>query len=358
VEDSDGEDSSQFPTPDDEEREREILEQLSDDRSIGRFEKRATEELKLYESVAGVSQQSVVAVRDNGLLLCLGTVMSSDGYILTKASELDGAIDPEIILPDGRRFRGKEMAADYSYDLMLLKVDAKDLKPAAFFTETLPAGTMALVQDPRGKALIPTVISVVAHTSESAKRAFLGITMPNPFENPNEPVGNGVRIVEVLAGGAAVRNGLKPNDRILSVDGYDVHDPESLKHRIGGFKPGDKVAIRFMREDSIRTIEIVLTSKFTNENALLPLYRDPELTGQFASTHAQGFPRALQIDADVYPTKVGGPLLDLNGQAIGIVIARADRFPTYAIPADAVKTVFEQLKAEAVNRKPEQPVAQ
>jgi S1-C subfamily serine protease len=113
-----------------------------------------------------------------------------------------------------------------------------------------------------------------------------------------------------------------------------------------------------MREDMIRTIEIVLTSKFTNENALLPLYRDPDLTGQFASTHAQGFPRALQIDADVYPTKVGGPLLDLNGQAIGIVIARADRFPTYAIPSDAVQTVFEQLKAEAANKKPGQPAAE
>ena len=358
VQDDGGEGPDRIPTLDDEEREREILEQLSDDRSIGKFEKRATEELKLYDSVAGISGQSVVAVRDNGLLLCLGTVMSADGYILTKASELDGAIDPEIILPDGRRFRGKEMAADYSYDLMLLKVDAKNLVPAALRTEELAAGTMALVQDPRGKALIPTVISVVAHTSESAKRAFLGITMPNPYENPNEPVGNGVRIVEVLAGGAAVRNGLKPDDRILSVDGHDVHDPDSLKHRIGGFKPGDKVSIRFMREDMIRTIEIVLTSKFTNENALLPLYRDPELTGQFASTHAQGFPRALQIDADVYPTKVGGPLLDLDGQAIGIVIARADRFPTYAIPADAVQSVFEQLKAEAANKKSDQPVAE
>lgn len=358
VEDESVDGSERIPTVDDEEREREILEQLSDDRSIGRFEKRATDELKFYESTASVSEQSVVAVRDNGLLLCLGTVMSADGYILTKASELDGAIDPEIILPNGRRFRAKEMAADYSYDLMLLKVDAMDLKPASLRTETLPAGTMALVQDPRGKALIPTVVSVVAHTTESAKRAFLGITMPNPVENPNEPVGNGVRIVEVLAGGAAVRNGLQPNDKILSVDGHDVHDPDSLKQRIGAFKPGDKVAIRFMREDMIRTIEIVLTSKFTNENALLPLYREPELSGQFASTHAQGFPRALQIDADVYPTKVGGPLLDLNGQAIGIIIARADRFPTYAIPADAVQTVFEQLKAEAANKKPNPAVAE
>ena len=55
----------------------------------------------------------------------------------------------------------------------------------------------------------------------------------------------------------------------------------------------------------------------------------------------------MQIDADVYPTKVGGPLLDLHGNAIGIVIARADRYPTYAIPADSVLSVLECLKSES-----------
>lgn len=56
----------------------------------------------------------------------------------------------------------------------------------------------------------------------------------------------------------------------------------------------------------------------------------------------------------MYPTKVGGPLLDLEGKALGIVIARADRYPTYAIPADAVLMVFEQLKAESANTAPAQ----
>jgi serine protease Do len=55
----------------------------------------------------------------------------------------------------------------------------------------------------------------------------------------------------------------------------------------------------------------------------------------------------LQIDADVYPSKVGGPLLDLEGNALGIVIARADRYPTYAIPADSVQEVYRSLRAQA-----------
>ena len=124
----------------------------------------------------------------------------------------------------------------------------------------------------------------------------------------------------------------------------------TLIDAIGGFKPGDKISVRFMREDKIRTIDILLTSKFVNDDTMLPLYRDQQFEGQFASTHAGGFPQAIQIDADVYPRQVGGPLLGLNGKALGIVIARADRFPAVAIPADAVATVFEQLKIEAKNK--------
>jgi len=331
-------------TVDDEERENEIMEQLSENRRIGRFEKRTAEELKLYAGAAESSNQSVVAVRDGGKLLCLGTIMSSDGYILTKASEMEGAIEPEVILPGGRRLASRELAVDHSFDLMLLKVDATDLKPARFRQDPIPAGQLALVQDARGKALMPTVVSVVAHTMEGAKKAFLGVEP--------RPDANGVRIRRVIPGGAADRNGLQADDIVMTVSGADVHSPDDLISRIGSFKPGDRISIRYMREDKIRTMEIVLTSRFTNETPLLPLYNRPELMGQFASTHSGGFPRALQIDADVYPTKVGGPLLDLEGQAIGVVIARADRFPTFAIPADAVQTVFEQLKAEAANKQP------
>lgn len=330
---------------DDEERENEIMEQLSENRRIGKFEKRTAEELKLYAAAAESANQSIVAIRDGGKLLCLGTIMSSDGYILTKASEMEGAIEPEVVLPGGRRLVSKELAADHSFDLMLLKVDATDLKPAKFRRDAISAGELALVQDARGRPLMPTVVSVVAHSMEGAKKAFLGVE-PRPDEN-------GVRIRRVIPGGAADRNGLQEDDIIMTISGTDVHSPEELISRIGSFKPGDNISIRYMRDDKIRSMEIVLTSRFTNENPLLPLYNRPELMGQFASTHSGGFPRALQIDADVYPTKVGGPLLDLDGQAIGIVIARADRFPTFAIPSDAVQTVFEQLKAEAANKKPQ-----
>jgi serine protease Do len=326
----------------DEQRQREILEQLSDSRPIGRNEKRADDQMKLFNSLAEEHRNDVVAVRDGGPLLCLGTVMSSDGYILTKGSEINQAIRLEVVLPKGGRFAAKEVARDPAFDLALLKVEAENLDPADFRADPAALGELALVQDPRGRPSIPTVISVVEHEMENSRVAFLGI---RPRSDQN-----GVRVVQVIPGGAAERNGLQADDLILSIDGQNLQTAEQLMSRVRDFSPGDRVAVRYMRDERIISIELVLTARFTNENPLLPLYDTMEMQGvpqRFANTHAGGFPKVLQIDADVYPSKVGGPLLDLQGRSLGIVIARADRFPTYVIPAASVQEVFTKLKAEA-----------
>ncbi|MEY3172696.1 MAG: putative periplasmic serine endoprotease DegP-like precursor [Planctomycetota bacterium] len=334
----------------DELRQREILEQLSDTRPIGRHEKRAADQLELYAGLAEEHRNDVVAVRDGGPLLCLGTVMSSDGYILTKASEIDKAIRLEVVLPKGGRFAAKEVARDVAFDLALLKVEAEELDPVDFRSEPGRLGELALVQDPRGRPAIPTVISVVEHEMENSRRPFLGIR-PKTDQN-------GVRIEQVIPGGAAEKNGLRANDVILSIGGQNLQTAEQLMLRVQDFKPGDRVAVRYMREEQIETIDLVLTPRFTNENPLLDLYdtmRTDEGPGRFANTHAGGFPRVLQIDADVYPSKVGGPLLDLEGRTLGIVIARADRFPTYVIPASSVQEVFQNLRRQASEPKPMAP---
>jgi len=326
-----------------EQREKEIMEQLSDNRRIGPNEKRAPEALNQFNPVAEDQRNSVVAIRDGGPLLCLGTVVSADGYILTKASELNGALRPEVVFPKGGRFPAKEVARDVSFDLALLKVEGRELQPLEFRSTPAQVGELALLQDPRGRPSIPTVVSVETHTMENSNRAFLGIKPKTDL--------NGVRIAQIIPGGAAERNGLKENDVILSIADQDLQSSEELMQRVLSFKPGDTVAVRYMRGDKIESLDLVLTARFTNENPLLPLYdvlETPQM--QFASVHAGGFPRVLQIDADVYPSKVGGPLLDLEGRSLGIVIARADRYPTYVIPADSVQEVFQRLKAEAESK--------
>lgn len=323
----------------DESREEEIQDQLSMNRRIGQFEKRAPDQLKEYEPVVAPAKNSVVAIRDGGLLLCMGTVMSEDGYILTKANEMRDAIEPECILPDGRRFTAREVATDYSYDLMLLKVDAEGLTPVEWNeTPTIPAGTMTVVQDQRGNPMIPSVVSVEVRSLAGSSTGFLGVTLARSE--------NGVRLTDTIPGGAAERSGLKVNDIVLSIDGEDVQTEQQMIQKVSGRKPGTRISVRYLRGDAIKTIEVVLTPKFVSQDATLELYTDPSLEGQFASINSGGYPEALQHDGDLFPKQCGGPLLTLEGRAIGINIARSGRVSCYAIPSTSVQKVFVELKAQ------------
>ena len=62
------------------------------------------------------------------------------------------------------------------------------------------------------------------------------------------------------------------------------------------------------------------------------------------SLRNNGFPDVIQHDTVLKPSDCGSPVVDLDGKVIGINIARAGRTESYAIPADVVKKVVEELK--------------
>lgn len=336
----DGELDEEIEAALEQQREREILEQLSDNRPIGRNEKRSAEQLRLFADLAREHSGGIVAIRDNALLVCLGTVVSEDGYILTKASELKDTREIYATFPQGGRANLSILARDASFDIALLKADVgnRRLRPVSFRQTPAAVGELALLQDPRGRPAIPTVISVAPHAMPDSGVAFLGV---QPMTTAN-----GVSIEAIVSGGAAERSGLEQGDIILALNNQPLQSDRELINRIAAMKPGDEVAVRLMRDEEIMTIDVELTSRFIHRR-ILPLYGEDELQGQYSSVYAGGFPRVLEIDADVYPSKVGGPLLGLNGEAMGIVIARADRYPTYVIPADSVQEILAKLLQKA-----------
>ena len=63
-----------------------------------------------------------------------GTIISSDGYVITNAHVLNNSkmYAVNVILNDGKKYRAKIIGYDTWTDLAVLKIDAKDLKPAEF----------------------------------------------------------------------------------------------------------------------------------------------------------------------------------------------------------------------------------
>ncbi len=62
------------------------------------------------------------------------------------------------------------------------------------------------------------------------------------------------------------------------------------------------------------------------------------------SRRKTGFTEVLQHDTVLRPEDCGGVIVDLQGNAIGLNIARAGRTKSFAIPADQVIPMIEKLK--------------
>jgi S1-C subfamily serine protease len=63
------------------------------------------------------------------------------------------------------------------------------------------------------------------------------------------------------------------------------------------------------------------------------------------SRRAQGFEQAIEHDSVLPPWLCGGPLVNLDGEAMGLNIARAGRVTTYALPPGLVQRIFASLKS-------------
>lgn len=319
---------------------RELKTQLTSLRNVGPFEKRSQEVMAAYSEALHDQQGTVAEFRGFGPTLALGAIMSSDGYILTKASELNGIVDPECVLYDGRRLSIKEVAVDHSYDLMLVKIDANNLTPVKWESRRkMDAGTLLITPDARSLPLRPGVISVAERKLPNSERGFLGVQMgPSPA--------GGVLVGDVVRGGAAERARLQKGDIIRSLNGVDVQGSRDMASKIASLPPNSVVSIRYERDSVIRTVKVSLTPRFVATPGEQMLERYAENDGKYASLHHSGFPRVIEHDSDLFPNQCGGPLYNLDGKAIGLNIARVARVSSYALPADAVMDVYRRLRRE------------
>jgi serine protease Do len=65
--------------------------------------------------------------------------------------------------------------------------------------------------------------------------------------------------------------------------------------------------------------------------------------GSRLSDKRTGFPNVLQHDTVLSPADCGGPLVDLDGKAVGVNIARAGRTESYAVPTESVLPLLFDL---------------
>jgi S1-C subfamily serine protease len=83
--------------------------------------------LQAFKDALSGSWQSTVQLVCDGQQCAMGTIVDSDGWIVTKASELDLDLDIDCILCDQREFRAEVISTFSDLDLALLRIPAEGL---------------------------------------------------------------------------------------------------------------------------------------------------------------------------------------------------------------------------------------
>ncbi|HJZ89697.1 MAG TPA: trypsin-like peptidase domain-containing protein [Gemmataceae bacterium] len=317
--------------------------------------------LALFKPTAEKAGKSTVRVLVDGKDAAFGAVVSDDGYILTKASEVHtGRVS--VKTGDGRDFDAKVTSTSETFDLAVLKVDGTGLVPVEWSASSMaPVGNWVAIPGAGGDPVAVGVVSVASRTLPppygapripTEKSGFLGVVLDLEAAE--------AKIDRVSEGSAAEKAGIKPKDVIVSVDGQEIVNQESLINTLLGYRAGDKVTILLEREGKRMELTATLGKRPAD---LIPPKGKGGSRGDFQnrmgsdlSDRRTGIPTFLQTDAVVKPTDCGGPIVDLDGHVIGLTIARAGRTESHVIPSERVKALLPILLAAKPDASPSERV--
>lgn len=303
---------------------------------IGRMLKssRASDEMiAIMNPLTASASESTVAVMSGKKQIALGMIVDSSGLILTKSSEL--AKDLKIVA-GGESYEASVYGIDSKTDLAMLKIDAENLPVANLNPVEPPALGSWLACAGPGQA--PFSLGIVAVEARRIKgsRAFVGI-MPVDYEK-----GNGVRIDSVTADSPADKSGLRINDVILKIDDAVTDNRTQLRAKLAKQEPGDRVTLKVLRGEK----EIDVDLELAPLNAFAPeRINQQNRMGSVLSKRRSDFPLVFQTDAGINADQCGGPLVDLQGNIVGISISRAERVSSLVIPVQTILPVIELLRS-------------
>ncbi len=294
-------------------------------------------------SPAQVSLQESSAVfynNETSKAFLYGTVVSDDGLIMTKASEIE-EVESYYVRVGTQKFRDSIVVARNDvWDVMMIKIKADSLKPVDFSqAKDLSHGTW--------------VVSNGA-TERRFRRPRAGIISANKREIPGGApavLGVGLReengdlfIDNITENSGAAMAGLKKGDKLLKVDGSNIKDRADLIAYLKKKSPGDKIKLSLARgdEELILKVELMARHKLYGKGTT----RNDQLSGGEAQQSARrtGFPMVFQHETMLNRNTVGGPVFTLDNQFVGMNIAAVNRVEAFAIPGKELSELVVELQ--------------
>ncbi len=288
---------------------------------------------------------SVVEIRLGERIVALGTIVTSDGLVVTKASEMGDEAALTCRLWDDRELTPEVVAKDEELDLALLQLSAANLDAVNLSSQRRPtAGSFLVSVGAAGQTLGLGLVEVDARKFDlrhpkPSERGILGATCSSDQKQ------GGLVVQQVTENSAARRAGIRKGDVIVSINDRPLSLVEQLVGEVRQHKVGEQVDLIIRRGGET----IALQAKLAAAPVFEPY--DQWGGGPF-SKRRFGFASVIVHDTPIPPQQCGGPLLDTDGSVVGINIARALRVASYALPADVVQAFVEQNAPSADRSKP------
>ena len=251
-------------------------------------------------------------------MICSGLILTKNGIIVTKSSELMSR-NFEIELPDGELVSGVVLKRVKENDLMFVKVDRQFESPFQFNADEMEADTIS-------KLPLGSIVVAVGFGGEPAAMGVKSVEIRNLMQSGYAVLGvqlgtdqNDLTIKSVTGDSPAKKAGLRSGDTITKIGGEEIQTLDQLREKLRSLKPSSRVPVEFERDGRTAASLVKLGSSNARSDKAAQNYPQG---GRISRKRTQ-FTEALQSDTPFDPKHVGGPLIDLRGQIIGINIARA-----------------------------------
>jgi len=293
--------------------------------------------LKAFDPIKERIQDSSAVIYSGREKLVYGTLVSPNGYILTKASEVINENDLYVRIGAKKYKNLQILALRKDWDLALLKVPAENLPElAARETSDLPFGSWLISN---------------GSTTRKVRRIRVGVYSAKPRKIGGIIVALGIAYnatedglkVNGIGEGGALDAGLQKGDLITKIEDQEIRKSEDLESLLQKKVPGDILSLQINREGEHQTLNVELKDRidvFGEQKS-----RNDSMSGRY-SKRRTSFPRIIQHDIPLSNESIGGPVFTLDGKCIGMNIAVANRCESYAIPIEELLKVSKEMIAD------------
>lgn len=266
-----------------------------------------------------------------------GTVVGDGRTILVKWSDIVGKLDGLHIVDAERKTHPVALEGVYQeFDIAkLVLTDGTTLPAIEWSNEPAPQlGRMLLAVNPTGETLGMGVVSVNERNLRETDQPFLGV-----IADP-EYTGAGARVGNVEPGSGAAEAGLRKGDVIMQIADRAITGVRELRNALLGKKSGDRVPLIVIRNGKEESVEVLLGNRPHFLEPINPRLEMMKRMGGRVSKVSENFPNVVQTDMQIDPTDCGGPVVDLKGRVVGVMVARTDRTRSFMIPAASIKDML------------------